>query len=115
MRFALINEIVAVGGAEDTIHAPEVLLTSTERNHLRLVVANTKGVLTVRILTLFNPEEADATLVAKLSNKLAQVVDLVVAVEALGHESKDAKAAIGADGTDGAWKTALLNILAWDG
>lgn len=115
MRFARINEVVAVVGAENTVHAPKVLLTSAEGNHLRLVVVNTEGVLTVRILTLFNPEEADATLVAKLRCQLAQVVDLVVAVEALGHESKDAKAAIGADGTDGAWKTALLNVLAWDG
>ena len=91
---------MAVGGAEGTIHAPEVGLTSAESNNFRLVEPNSKGVLTVRILTLFNPEEANAAAVAKVSRKLAQVVGLVVAVNALGQEGEDANLTIGADGLD---------------
>ena len=75
---------MAVANVEGFFHASEVGLTSAESNDLWLVLPQAEGVLAIRILTLFNPEEAYAAFVTKLGHQLAEVIGLVFAVDALG-------------------------------
>ena len=71
LRHAAIDKAVAVAQVEGVLHASEIGLTSTEGNDLWLICPQAEGLLAIRILTLFNPVEANAAAVAKVSRKLA--------------------------------------------